>query len=496
MSQKIRLLKAILAAVVLSCFTMQQILWAGGGPASPPTSKAHKKWGFFPLGDTYGTSRLSDEPIPFHGPGEIPDRPNLLMELGDKFLDTGNLFPGFTLPGGAVWQPRLWTYSIYRTALQTFENGRTPRSSAWVHRYDLYANLQLTGTERIFVGFRPLDNNRFLEFTRLELEQQTGFRGEFNLNLRNFFFEGDLGSLFPNLDFKGMRPIDLGFSVGRQNINFQDGVMINDDMDVLSLTRNNLRLPFIPASNIRVTTLWGWNGSDRGGGNSPLNRGGPQADVLGLFTSLDLHKSTVNFDWTYVIDDKPTGGDATNLGVSVIRRYVVPHLGYVNSTLRANTSIAHEAKTAAAGTGTVLSSELSWTPHSSDDNIYVNSFWAIGNFTQAGREPILGGALAPLGILFASPNLGDFRSELVGSSQDVVGGAIGYQAFWNYHHTNLTLELAGTKDTGGGTDQIGVGFQFQQKLSQHVQFQVDGHYGVQEEGGPRWGGRTELLFII
>jgi hypothetical protein len=484
-------LSLILTVVLLIVFGTTTVLAEGGGPGSPPTSQKLKKWGIFPLGDTYGVSRLSDKAIPFHGIGKIPKRPHLLTELGDNFLDTGHLFPGFTLPTGAVWQPRLWVYGIYRTAIQTFENGRTPRSSEWVHRYDFYSNLQLTGTERIFYGVRPLDKNRFEEFTRWEFEQESGGRGEFNLNLRTLFFEGDLGSVFPFLDKKGMRPLDLGFSVGRQNINFQDGIMINDDLDALGLVRNNLRLPFIPASNIRTTAVWGWNGNDRGGGNSPVNRGRPEAQVLGLFNSLDMHKNTLNIDGIYTIDDKPSGGDTVHFGISTIQR-----VGRFNTTFRSLSSFALEATTPQTGKGTVVTGEISWTPHASDDNIYINPFWAFGNFTQAGREPILGGALAPLGILFASPNLGNFRSELVGVAQDAFGGAIGYQAFWNYHHTNLTLELAGTKDTGGGLDQAAIGFQFQQKMGRHLQFQVDGHYGVREDTGPLWGARSEILFIL
>jgi hypothetical protein len=346
------------------------------------------------------------------------------------------------------------------------------------------------------VGFRPLDKNRFTEFTRYEWEEENGWRGEFNLNLRTGFFEGDLGSVFPIFDYAGRWPIDLGFSVGRQNINFQDGVMINDDLDVLALVRNNLRFPFIPASNIRVSGLWGWDGSDRGPGNNPINRGEPQAHVLGLFSSLDMHHSTVNIDSIYVIDDKSSGGDASYFGVSSIQRIPFEPLAYINSTFRLNSSFGHEVTNAAVGKGILLTSELSFTPHHSDDNVYFNSFWAAGNYTQAGREPILGGPIAPLGILFASPNLGDFRSELIGAAQDALGVVLGYQAFWNYHFTNLTLEMAGTKDTGGGVDQYGLGFQFQHKLSQHVQFQIDGHFGVVEDENPRWGGRSEFLIII
>ena len=40
-----------------------------------------------------------------------------ILELGEPFLGTGPLDPGFEMPGGSVWQPSLLLYGTYRTAL-------------------------------------------------------------------------------------------------------------------------------------------------------------------------------------------------------------------------------------------------------------------------------------------------------------------------------------------------------------------------------------------
>jgi len=459
--------------------------------------RGHDHWysGFYPVGQVHGISRFSDVPLPYQAVGDIPSRPKLHLELGDPFLDTGNLFPGFTLPGGAVWQPRLWSYSFYRTAIHTFDVDNRPQITEWVHRLDTYTNLQLTGTERILLAFRPLDKNRFSQFTRYDIKDTTGdegFRGEFNLNLRSLFFEGDLGSLFPFLDPKGMRPIDFGFSVGRQNILFQEGILINDDLDAVGLVRNNIRFQSIAMSNLRVTGLWAWKGNDRGGGENPVNRGSPEADLFALFNSADFWKSTVNVDAIFTSDKKSTGGDAFYLGLSSIQR-----IALFNTAFRSNTSWAEENTTAQTGSGTLLSAEISWTPHKSDDVVYFNPFFALGNYTQAGREPIVGGPLAALGILFASPNLGDYRGEVNGSAKEVFGAALGYQAFWNDHHTNLTLETAMRNDYGGnGTSVAAIGFQLQQKVGQHVQLQLEGFISAQEDRNPGYGGRSEILVVF
>ena len=49
-------------------------------------------------------SGLSDEYVPLQLDA-VPDRPKPLLELGPPFLGTGEIGPGFTLPGGAVWRP-------------------------------------------------------------------------------------------------------------------------------------------------------------------------------------------------------------------------------------------------------------------------------------------------------------------------------------------------------------------------------------------------------
>ena len=137
---------------------------------------------------------------------------------------------------------------------------------------------------------------------------------------------------------------------------------------------------------------------------------------------------------------------------------------------------------------------MSWTPQSSDDIVYITSFLAIDNFTQAGREPIVGGPLAALGILFASPGLGNHLSELSSLTNDIVGGAVGYQAFWDIHRRNLVLELAGRADTSGeGLNDFALGFQFQQAFFRRILLQVESFYAVQEDRDDAYGARSELL---
>jgi hypothetical protein len=162
-----------------------------------------------------------------------------------------------------------------------------------------------------------------------------------------------------------------------------------------------------------------------------------------------------------------------------------------------NGSVAQDKETSGVGTGILLSTEFNITPSGSDDNVYFNSFWAIDNFTQISREPVVGGPLATFGILFASASLGNYLSELSGAAEEIVGAALGYQAFWDRHSKNLTLEVVGRHDTSNKktkNSDVAAGFQYQQRFGRRIQWQVDSYYAIQENRDNGVGLRTEILY--
>jgi hypothetical protein len=460
-------------------------LLVGNWVVSIPTF-ASAGW-LYPLGETTETPRFSEEHIQLKPPSDTGNRPPLIYEGGDLFLGTGNLYEGFETPWGAIWQPQLWIFGTLRSAVYTFDDGVVSPSAEWGNRLDLYANLQLTGTEKIIIGIRPLDRNRLDRFSRVTFnDNRGGDQEEFNADIRTFFFEGDLGSLFPKLDPGGYTWLDYGFTVGRQLLTFQEGILLNDEIDSVGIVRNNIRLPGV--SNLRTSLLYGWNEVGR---SNASNVGGTSTNIIGLFNSADTPLSSINLDFIYTIDaNEITNEDAFYVGLSSIQR-----IGHFNTAFRINSSITEGGNNTRAGDGTLLSSEISFTPQSSDDIVYLNTFVSSGNFTQAGREPVVGGPLGALGILFASPSLGNFGSELNSFADDVAGFALGYEAFWQNHRRSLTLEVAGRKDIGGdGIDSIAVGFEFRQRLLQRLQLQVDVHRSLFESRDDGYGARTELLY--
>ncbi len=433
------------------------------------------------------TSRLSDESVPLQI-DSMPERPAPLLELGDPLLGTGKLYPGLAMPTGAVWQPSFMVWGTLRTALQANDDGTEP-TSEWASRLDLFGNLYLTPTERILVGFRPLDEGG--NFTRYTFEgaDEGEFTDEFNFELVTLFFEGDFGELFPALDPSDRLGLDVGFSVGRQPIRFQDGMLIDDNLDALGVSKINLR----PGSaiNMRSTLLWSWSEINR----QNLSSDDDTAILIGLFNEMDLRFSTIAVDAVYVDADDETG-DALSLGLSSTQR-----MGLFNSTLRflASSTIGEETDQNAGGF--LLYHELSRTVHGSEDFTYLNLFVGVDEFRSASRGPVSGGPLGPVGVLFASVGLGNYGAALSSSPDNAYGGAIGHQIFFDGTRKHLLLEVGGratTEDTG--QESVAAGASFQMAIGRRSALRLDGYvsYGKEQETETTTsnelgiGGRIEL----
>ncbi len=426
------------------------------------------------------TSRLSDEPSPPFDADSIPTRPKPLLELGNPFLGAGELDPGFEMPGGAVWQPSLLIFGTYRTALQTFDDGERSFSE-WANRLDLFANLQFSGTERLLAGIRPLDqDNKFSGFN-FHPDEDDGWQEEFNGRLTTLFFEGDFGQIFPKLDPEDAYQLDYGFAVGRQPLFFQEGMLINDTIDAVGITRDTLLLPGGP--DLRITALYGWDNIDRDN-----NREDGSTHLFGVFTESDVRSSTIDVDAVYIYDN---AGRTSGLywGASAVQR-----IGHLNTAFRMLGSYALDDKTPEISDGHLLFGEVSWTPPHTHDLAYINGFWGIDEFSSAARGPDTGGPLGRTGILFAAVGLGRYGAALGNRADDAVGAGVGYQMFLDKkNRRQLIFELGGrTSTTDDDEGRIAVGGRYQQAIGQHKILRFDLFGALPEEGDESWGARVEL----
>jgi hypothetical protein len=471
------------------------LLLAGGAHTARAQGHEEQEQG----DEEHSVSRFSDEPIPL---ADLPKRPRPLLELGEPFLGTGTLAQGIRLPTGAVWQPAFMAFGTIRSALQGLDTGTADaRLVEAAARFDLFGNLYLTQTERVLIGFRPLDDDgRFTRYTLSadpELpDSLDAFQEELNVGIRTLFFEGDLGEIFPNLDRDDSGNLDIGFSVGRQPLSFQDGLLLNEDaIDAVGLTRANLRLGGLV--NVRATGLLAWADIDRPGALG--NAGDKSATLVGLFTETDTRKRTVELDAVFVAADDTTG-DGVYLGLGSTRR-----LGRYSNTLRVLASLPVGDEGLANRQGVLIHNQFSWTPHHTYNHLYINGFVGIDAFRSAARAPSAGGPLGRTGILFAAVGLGRYGAALGNGADNAVGGSVGYQMFFTDTRRQLIVEAGGRytydEETRAARDAVALAARYQMAVGLRGVVGVDAFGAYDLDAAPlgpngsdlNFGGRLEVL---
>lgn len=415
-----------------------------------------------------------------------------LLEIGDPFLGQGPIRPGIKTPFGQMLQPSFLLFGTLRTALQHSQSNNVTTSD-WTNRLDLHGNLHLSGTERLLFSLRPLDSESGNSSGYNFQGGSEGWQNDLNMRISKLYFEGDLGEIFPGLDPSDSHTFDIGFSVGRQRLQLQDGMLMNDIVDMAGITRNSLVFPGV--SNLRLTGFYGWNHINRGN-NDAVNSLGRvadnthSADMFGLSAEADTAlNNTANLDLLYVLDKQDK--NAFYAGVSSTQRFA----GWLNSTFRANVSIPERDESPTVGKGALLLAQLSMAPTGTDNNLYLNTFWGIDRFTSAARSPDQGGPVSSLGVLFGPVGMGSYGVPLGRSTDNTVGTALGYQMFLGGIDKQLILE-AGAR-TGTRSDKAdgvaGIGGRYQQSLGDRHVWRVDAYAGLQEKEGFEHGLRTEWM---
>lgn len=415
---------------------------------------------------------------------EIPERKTLFGS--DRFLSSGPIDPGKVMESGATWRPSFMLFGSARTALQSYEAAGGERVNEWANRLDLFGNLSLTSTERILIGFRPLDEEGvFTGVAGGPGIANEGFQNGFDIEPQTLFFEGYFDELFPFLDPDDFKSLDFGFSFGRQPFSLQNGILANDDLDALAITKHNLFL--FGSSNARVSTWFAFN---------ELHRGDNQRDSSGRLFALtgafDYAKHTFETDLVYVDGSDQTGGDGAYLGLGSISQ-----IGYWNSTFRVNKSFALNRKTAAVNDGVLLTHQLNRTMKHSEDIFSISSFLEIDDFTSAARGPETGGATGGFTLLQRAVGIGNYGPPIGGEARDQLGGILSYQHFLDAEEKKNILVAAGlvkSLDDSIETDLTGaLGLQYQQSLFGNTVWSIGGFGTVTDEGDKGFGIRTELL---
>lgn len=439
---------------------------------------------FFCSAEEKSGSYITDEYIPFlKEESKSRTAPFFGMEFGDKFLSPGPISSGSETITGAVWQPRFWLYGNYRSSVYSYDRGEhKAQHSEWANRLDVYGNLQLSGTERVLIGVQPLHRERDFYGHSFDPDDKDGENNPANLRIRTLFFEGDISELFPKLDKDDNSGLDIGFSIGRQHLNFQNGILINDTVDAVGLTKNTIRFEEINwLTNLRLAFIYAWGEVNRHDNMEDQN-----SKLFGFSANADTIWSTLELDLFYVDGDEDSG-DLLVWGASNTQR-----LEKYNWTLRYLGSQTAGSDSIQSNSGHLFVNEVSWAPAKTDDVIYINNIVGIDNFTSAARDELSGGPLGMTGLSFAAKGLGSYPSPLNDSGHKTLASAIGWQMFFDNNSQYLLFELGHRLGTGSdGRHSTSIGSQWQISFLKRYIFQIDSFIS-HENNNYGWGLRTEF----
>ena len=248
-----------------------------------------------------------------------------------------------------------------------------------------------------------------------------------------------------------------------------------------SVARHNIELP--TTTNTRVAAIFGWNNIHRDD-----NVEDKDAKLAALLIETHFASTTANLDIAYVHSD-PSAGRSIHAGLSFIQRIV-----WVYTSFRALISHNFDGESSQASNGALLFAELNWVPPHTHNNLYLNAFVGIDEFSSAARGPATGGPLGRTGILFGAVGIGSYAAPLGNGVGDAAGAALGYQMFFAGNRRSLTVEVGG-RDGWGDSERSGVamGFRLEQAIGRRVIARTDAFAGHRGNGNLGWGARVELL---
>jgi len=416
---------------------------------------------------------------------DMPGR-NPPIEIGEPMLAPGPISKGQVTSKGQVINPGLQIFGNGRVALQQFRAGSDQHITELAGQLNLFANLQFSGFERILLGVQPL--NRAGRFTRIQFHpnKDQGFQSELNPTITTLFFEGDLSEMDPARHKTNQHGGDIGFSIGRQLLNFHEGLLINDTVDAVGITQNSLSWQGV--SNALVTFYLALHNIDRHSGIRDKH-----AKFLGVHTRVDTDKATIDMDMIYLHGTRQrypnAGSDLLDAAVTVIGR-----TGYWARSLHILGSLATRRKTIDANNGLLVLLENNREVGEHHNIVYWNVAGTLGEFTSIARDPTAGGPLGRLGILFGSPQLGMLGSAMSNRARKVVAMTVGYQQFIDSRWQGL-VELGG-RFSAQDEDSLGVGFRLQRGLSDRAVWRNDVFIAARRGLPVAYGLRTEYLVKI
>ncbi|NQV26148.1 MAG: hypothetical protein HQ518_17465 [Rhodopirellula sp.] len=356
---------------------------------------------------------------------------------------------------GFQWEPRLVTYGSYQTFGLFLEQGGTRQDSIG-HQLIVDVDLQLTGTERAHVQFRPF-GRRNTGGSFFRLDDPTGYNDNSTGIPDRWWVEGEIYSLFGGLIDDQFTPLDYHITVGKVPYAVHNSLLINDEVIGVIVNKNTLLIP--PLSNLNVQGFYFFDDVDTATPHS--------TELVGMHASADWRNAYIEATIAYVNHPADSGYDSRYAAVSATQFF-----GPITLAGRALFKGGNESGT---GDGALFVAESNLTrimPHEITCHTGIEHAVVYGNFfkSTSGWSPISGANFNRLRSSFAVNPLIRIGQGI--NPSDTIGASLGVQLFRNHEDESITPEIAWEQPQG---DTVwGAGIRWQRKLGPRIYLDASG----------------------
>ncbi|MDZ7749280.1 MAG: hypothetical protein U5K43_11010 [Halofilum sp. (in: g-proteobacteria)] len=427
-----------------------------------------------------------EDQIEIYGGKTAVDAPRPLMELGYPMYSAGAIGAGHNLIGRKnLVRPQFLLFGDWRTAVgRNTDDGGEDFSRA-ATRLNLNANLNITGTERLFALFRPLEDDDG-NFTR-HVFDRTDANGqelddvsevETSAEPVTLFFEGDMGRIWGGLSDE-YNDLELPFSVGRIPLFVQNGIWLDDAFDGFAFALPALNSPALDISNMDIAFYAGFNEIN----TNAIPNSVRDASLFAVAAFIERRPAYWELDYGYVQDDGDDGVDSSyhNVSVAWSRRFGA----WLSHSTRVIGNFGQDEdgagnNTADGGLLLLENSLITSKPYTLVP--YLNVFYGDG--TPQALAQTAGQALQNTGINFEEDAITGFPA-LDDTGRNAYGGALGIEYLFNLNR-QIVVEVAGLSRHGEDSDrddEFAVGVRFQQPFAQQWIFRADAVVGEKVPGG-------------
>lgn len=405
----------------------------------------------------YQPSDVTDPPLHFQDPHAEPilrlpedwQEPQPICSNPLDYLGPGLICwsPGKSWFGcnPYMWEPRFVLHGAYE-AFGAFYEENDLRRDGLGHQLWVDLDLQLTGTERFHVQFRPIgEENSGGSFWQLN-DPQHYFDNSTGVPQR-WWFEGELQSLFGPWRNDERHQLDVNFTVGRFPFRLHNGLLMDDEITGFVLGKNTITS--LPFSNLNIQAFYAIDEVDS------LPSG---ADLLGVNLTADYRHVFLEATYARLNRTRSQDFSANYLAFSATK--------FFGPLSVAGRTMYRFGDDSSIGDGNLQVIETTYNRIPShyiecltgiEQTVsYINLFYSSENWTT-----IAGGNIDRIRNAFAVNPLLELAAG--GPPAERYGVAVGSQLFRHHQDESFIPECA--YEQVSGESVVGVGLRYRRKLT-------------------------------